>query len=697
MTRPDGLQKIWSSLAVSRYYPLTLTTFWVERRLWGLNPVGYHALNIALQALNAIVVFLLLRRLKLPGAWLAAALWAIHPVNVESVAWATELKNVQSGAFFFLSLLCFLRFDEQPRGKWYFLSLITFAAALLSKPSAVILPFVLLLLAWWQRRRIQRRDLVCAAPFFVMSAAMSLLTIMEQRGHIERAPQDWSLSFAQRFLLAGRALWFYLAKIFWPADVMFVYPRWSLDTGSVSLWLPLAGAVAVAIGLWHRRQHRWAAATMFGLGYFAIALLPVLGFMDIYYFRYSFVGDHFQYLASLGPIALLTAAMTTYIQSGPLRVAMTSVAAAVLTTLTWQHTRAFHDDGTLWRDTLLRNPDAAIAHNNLGILLDLDKKYAAATEQYREALAIKPNYLEAHTNYGLLLIELKQYKQAEEELQKALRIKPDFSKANYCLGLLYYREGRWNDAVPHYEAAIREEPGMAEAHYDLGCVWQQQKQWARAAANFQNALIVRPDYPEAHNNLGNVLAEKGNLSEAVSQYEQALKLSPDFGLAHYNLSLKLIQLNRSDEAVDHLRRVIRLQPLFPDSYVELAKLFVEKNRFAEAIAVLEDGLTANPHNPVLGNQYAWLLATCPVTELHNAPQAIAIGEALAKATFRKDPVYLDTLAAAYADAGRFDEASLVAAEAFSLAQSNKNTNLAQGIDARRTLYESRQPFRNYQP
>ena len=525
MTRPDGLRKIWSSITFSRYYPLTLTTFWAERRLWGLNPVSYHALNIALQAVSAVLVFLVLRRLKLPGAWVAAMLWAVHPVNVESVAWATELKNVQSGIFFFLSLLCFLRFEEQPRGKWYGLSLITFAGALLSKPSTVILPLVLLLLAWWQRRRVSRRDLWRTAPFFAMSLAMALLTITEQRGHIERAPHDWSLGSVERFVLAGKAVWFYAGKVLWPVNLMFVYPQWPLNTHSPVDWLPLAGAVAIGVGLWKMRRHEWAAALGVGLGYFTIALLPVLGFFDIYYFRYSFVSDHFQYLASIGPIALLVACAATAVHSRQARMISALLVVFTLAALTWCYAQVFSDDATLWLETLARNPNAEIAHCNLGIILDLAGEHESAVEQYRAALKIKPNYVEAHANLGMALTDLSQYKQAEQELREALRIQPDSSNAHYGLGTLYYREGHLEDAVSHYEAALLADPSMTQAYYNLGCVRQQQGQRAIAMACFKAALVIRPNYLEAHQNLGNVLAEAGRLPEAVEQYKQALALA----------------------------------------------------------------------------------------------------------------------------------------------------------------------------
>jgi protein O-mannosyl-transferase len=507
MTRPDGLQKIWSSLAFSRYYPLTLTTFWVERQLWGLNPIGYHALNIALQALSAVLLFLLLRRLKLPGAWVTAMLWAVHPVNVESVAWATELKNIQSGMFFFLSLLCFLRFEEQPRAKWYGLSLLTFACALLSKSSTVILPWVLLLLVWWQRRCLLRRDLWRATPFFAMSLAMSLLTITEQHGHIDRAPHDWSLNLAERFIVAGKDIWFYAGKVLWPVDLMFVYPQWSVNTHSLFEWLPLAGVAAVGVGLWRMRRHEWAPTLGFGLGYFVVALLPVLGFFDIYYFRYSFVSDHFQYLASVGPIALLVACAAKAIPSREARMTTALLVVCALMTMTWRYTQVFSDDATLWLETLARNPNAELAHTNMGIILDLAGQHDSAAEQYREALRIKPNYVEAHANLGMALTDLKQYKQAEQEFQEALRIMPKSSNAYYGLGTLYYREGRLEDAVTEYETALLIDPSMAETYYNLGCVRQQQGQRTIAIACFKAALVIRPNYPDAQKSLAKMLAD----------------------------------------------------------------------------------------------------------------------------------------------------------------------------------------------
>jgi protein O-mannosyl-transferase len=689
---PHGLQAIWSSLEFSRYYPLTLTTFWAQRRLWGLNPLPYHAVNIALHALSAVLVFALLRRLNVRAAWAAAALWAVHPVNVESVAWVTELKNAQSGVFFFLSLWSYLQFDERRQRSWYVVAIVAFLAALLSKPSTVTLPAIILLCVWWQRRRWDSTDLIRIAPFFALSAVMSLVTIIEQRGHIERAPQDWSLSLTERLIVAGKAVWFYAGKALWPVDLSFVYPRWTIRE---NLW-PVLGLGGIAAVLWHYRQRDWVRAGLFGLGYFVTALLPVLGFFDIYYFRYSFVADHFQYLASVGIIALVAAAGATFLRPRAVQVGALTLAVAGLGALSWQHAQVFQDDETLWRDTLARNPDAFLARNNLGTIFNGRKQYALAAEQFRAALALKPEFLEAHSNLGLALTELGRYDEAEQHLLEAVRIKPDFANVQYCLGKLYARMNRLEDAKVHCALAIQSDPGMAEAHYDLGTLWQQQGERARAIACYTNALVVRPDYAEAHNNLANLLAEDGKLPEAIEHYRQALNVAPDLGQTHYNLGVKLAELKRNAEAIEHLRAAKRLMPAMSDTYIQLAKALGQDGRFAEAIATLQSGLSTNSPNPAIANEYAWLLVTCPVAELRNAPQAIQIGEELAKATGRQAPQPLDTLAAAYAEAGRYDEAVAAAREALAVAEAKNLTNLTTEIKARLLSYKNGRAYHQAQ-
>jgi 4-amino-4-deoxy-L-arabinose transferase-like glycosyltransferase len=376
MTVPHGLKMIWSSLAVSRYYPLTLTTFWAQRRLWGLHPLPYHLVNVLFHAANGVLVFFILRRLRMPAAWLAAMVWALHPVNVESVAWITELKNTQSGLFFFLSVLCFLRFDAgAARRRWYVLALVCGLAALLSKPSTVVLPLALLLCVWWERRSWRRADILRIAPFFILALGMSALTVIEQRGHIQReGAAEWNLGMTDRLAVAGKAVWFYASKLVWPARLTFVYPRWNLDVGSFWSWLPLAGLVVGGVLLGVRRRQSWARAGLFGCGFFVLALLPVLGFVNIYYFRYSYVADHFQYLACLGLISLVASTGAAICErAGPRGrdwgVLAAAIALLILGASTWRQARIYQDMETLWGDTLTKNPRCWMAHDNLGTVL----------------------------------------------------------------------------------------------------------------------------------------------------------------------------------------------------------------------------------------------------------------------------------------------------------------------------------------
>jgi hypothetical protein len=312
---PLGLKEIWTSTQAV-YYPLVLTTFWVLHKFVGLNPLPYHILNVLMHAGSAVLLWRILRQLGVRGAWLAAVLWALHPVMVQSVAWVTELKNTQSCLFYLLSIYCFLNWEKQSQiiqtsrirvSLAFGLSLLCFVLATLSKPSVVMLPAVLALCVWWRRRRIQWRDAVALAPFVAVSALASAWTIWEQKFHAGAVGPDWAQSWPERLIIAGRAIWFYLAKLFWPHPLIFIYPRWQLQPSQFTAYLPLVLAVMGLIALWFL-PGKAGRAVFFAGAYYVISLFPVIGFFSVYFFRYSFVSDHFQYLASMGPLALVAAA-----------------------------------------------------------------------------------------------------------------------------------------------------------------------------------------------------------------------------------------------------------------------------------------------------------------------------------------------------------------------------------------------------
>ena len=503
MLSVPGLRQIWSSLIASHFVPLTLTSFWVERRCWGLHPLPYHVMNIGLHASNAVLLWVLLRRLKIRGAWFAAAVWALHPINTETVAWVTELKNTQSGLFFLLALLMFLRFEDGLHPRNYAVALVLGAAAMLSKPSTVVLPGVMLLCAWRRCGQWTRNDFLRVAPLVAFGAAMSLVAIVEQRYEIaDEGASQWALTAAQRVMRAGRAPWFYAGKVLWPADLCFVYPRWELAAHSVAAWLPLAGLALAAATLWQFRHTHWAQAAIFGLGYFVIALLPVLGFFDTYFFRYSFVADHFQYLACIGLISLAVNTGTAICERAGQRGRDLGTLAAAITLLilgvsTWRQARIYQSQETLWRDTLTKNPDCWLAHNNLGLLLEHRGREAEAEEQYRLALRIFPDDVKAHVNLGNALV----------------------------------RQGKPSEAVQQYEEALWIQPNHAQARINLGNVWLLQGNISEAIGDYEEALRIDPHSVEAHLNLGVALDQAGRASEAIEQYEQVLRLNPDLTAA----------------------------------------------------------------------------------------------------------------------------------------------------------------------
>jgi tetratricopeptide (TPR) repeat protein len=544
MRAPNGLRLIWSSLSVSRYYPLTLTTFWAQHRLWGLRPLPYHAVNILLHAASAVLLWLILRQLDVRGAWVAAAIWTVHPVNVESVAWITELKNTQSGLLFFLSLVFWLRFRMQSKAGWYWLALLCFTGALLSKPSTVVLPAGLLLIAWWRGERWQRRDVLRFIPFVMVAVGMSALTIVEQRSHVLLSgEQGWSLSIAQRLALAGCDVWFYGWKLLWPLNLSFVYPRWEIDKAGPIAFLPLLGIVGIAGALWAHRGRTAARASAFGLGYFVIALLPVLGFVNVFYFRYSFVADHFQYLASFGVIALVVAAGASVLRQRAMRAVVAGIVIGALGILSWQRCAAYHDVETLWRDTIARNPSCWMAENNLGNILFQAGKTSDAIGHLEQALRLKPDFADAHYNLGNCLTVMGKVPEAIVHYEQAIRFQPDFSEARKNLGLALLLQGNSDAAIGLLEQVVRVNSDDFTVHYYLANALVQVGRTGDAIAHYEQATRLKPDFAEAHYELGSVLARSGRTQEAIAEYLQALRIRPDYPEARGALEQARLQAN----------------------------------------------------------------------------------------------------------------------------------------------------------
>jgi tetratricopeptide (TPR) repeat protein len=432
LTAPDGLRRIWFSPdSPSQYFPLTYTAFYVERALWGLNPAGYHLVNLLLHAANALLVWRVLARLRVPGAWLAAAIFALHPVQVESVAWITERKNVLMGFFFLLTLWGWVRFiDEKTGRRWryYVLALVFYALALSAKTTACTLPAALLLILWLRKMPINWRRLAQVAPFVAMGIGMGLVTVWWERHHQGTHGKLFEMGLVERVLIASRAVWFYAGKLLWPANLTFSYPRWTISESDPRAYGWVLATAALGAAIW--RARRWAGRSVeVAAAFFVATLSPLLGFITIYTFQYSFVADHYQYLACIGPMALAAAAMEMGLGRVAwgrpfLQPALCAALLVALGTLTWKQCGIYADAETLWQATLARNPDSWLAHNNLGTILRQKGRVDEAITHYQEALKIMPGNESLHFNLARASYQMGKVDQAIAQFQLALQIEP---------------------------------------------------------------------------------------------------------------------------------------------------------------------------------------------------------------------------------------------------------------------------------
>jgi protein O-mannosyl-transferase len=479
VTRPDlrslgGLARIWTDFgATQQYYPLLHTAFWLEHRLWGNAVAGYHLVNVLQHALSAVLLLLVLRRLRIAGAALAAAVFALHPVHVESVAWISEQKNTLSLVFYLGAAYAYLRFDEERQRKDYAWASLLFVLGLLTKTVVATLPAALLVVFWWKRGRVDwGRDVVPTLPWFAAGAAAGLHTAWIERAQLGAEGADFALSPLQRVLLAGRVAWFYLGKLIWPADLTFIYPRWTIGTSSAMAYLwPVAALLALG-GLWAVRK-RWRAPLAAAL-FFVGSLFPVLGFVNVYPFVFSFVADHFAYLPSLGLIAGLAAgAAALAARDARIRSAAPLAAGLLLITLaalTWRQSRIYRDAPTLYQATLARNPDCYLCLNNLGTMAARGGEMEEAERFYREAVRIKPDSPEAHNNLASALAQSGKMAESLPHFEQAVRAAPNYVSARVNYGGVLFRMGRVAEARVQFEAALRVMPDYGPARQNLAVI-----------------------------------------------------------------------------------------------------------------------------------------------------------------------------------------------------------------------------------
>jgi tetratricopeptide (TPR) repeat protein len=534
-----GLRTMWTDpRALGQYYPLTASSFWLDYQLWGDWTLPYHLENIALHAAAALLFWRLLTRLRVPGAGLAAALFALHPVMVESVAWICERKNVLSLVFYLAALLCYARtvddWSENPgegnatsgrRMLWYLAAGACFVAALTAKVTACSLPAAVLLLGWWKRGRLQwRRDLVPVLPFFALAGVFAATVSVLERNHLGAQGANFSLTVAQRFLLAGRVFWFYAGKLLWPVHQSFIYPRWQLDPAAWGQWLYPIAAIAFVLGAWITR-HRLGRGPLTAIFFYAGTLFPVLGFFNAYYMLYSFVWDHLTYLSSLACFTLAGAGIARVATLRAERwvpVAAMALLLPLLAALTWRQSAAYQDAATLYETTIRQNPDAWLAYGNLGAERVAAGQLDAGIALYEHALALHPFNPEAENN-----------------LANALA-----------------REGKLEPAVAHYRAALVCDPRMPAVQGNFATVLAELGRLDEAIVHFRLAAQTGHDRPAALARLAAALHEDGQDREAAARYLQALSLRPaDAGVAN---DFALLLATSADAAVRNPPQALRL-------------------------------------------------------------------------------------------------------------------------------------------
>lgn len=495
-----GLWRIWLEPSASpQYHPLVFTTFWLEYQAWGASTFGYHAVNLALHSADALLCWTVLRRLEVPGALLAAGVFALHPVHVESVAWISERKDVLSTFLYGLSMLAWLRFLRHRRERDWLGALALGAGALLAKSVLCTLPAGLALVACWKAPRLWRLWGLRLVPFVAVSVPIAALTVWREHAHGNPA---LPYGLVERVLIAARALWAQVAALVWPVDLTIAYAHWDVSTGDPLAYLPLLAWVAVLAALLALRP-RCGDGPLVGVGFFVVTLAPMLGFVDFNIMRYAFVADHFQYLAGVGLIALAAAGAERATSAWP-AAGRAAVAAALLSVLaagTWRQAGLWIDADTMWTDNLAKNPRSWSAWSYFAKARMRGNDLAEAEAILGRAVEAMPDHAEARRTLGVVVASRGRNDEAAEHLRRAVDLDPANALARSNLGAVLMSLGRVSEAVPHLDAAVELKPEDADAWRYRAIAASQLGRRAQAIADLEQALRLRPEHAGARADL----------------------------------------------------------------------------------------------------------------------------------------------------------------------------------------------------
>jgi len=678
--------------ATPQYYPLTFSTFWAEYQLFGANARVYHINNVLLHLLSALVLWRLLLAIKLNpvAAFLAAAIFAVHPVHVESVAWVSERKNTLSLLLFLLSAWAFVRWvdgEGERRAKWYGLSVGLFALALAAKTVTVVLPVILLL--WlvlggqWTMKRA-----AALVPMVVLAVGAGLWTSHVEHTYIITpavlATPDFDLSFTQRLMIAGRAVVFYVGKLFAPVELTFMYERWAMSP--LPNWWGYVAGVAVAtpgVTIAAMFKKSWRGVAL-GVLFFLVAIGPALGFVSYYPMIYSFVADHFQYIASIGIIALTAGLGVRLFEKAPLVIrnvvgfGLAGVVLVTLTVATYLQASSYRDVETLWRTTIERNPTAWAAWQNLGDVLLARGDAGEALKKYQKAYALRPEHPPLLNALGIAHRDLGNLVDAETFLGEGLNLAPEDFLLNQTMGSLLVSQGKHRQGEVLLRRALAANPKSMVAMDELGnslrnqaSVTGNEAKFAEAIKVFEQALATDPKNASVYNNLGLTYLAKGNLEEAERRFVQALNHAKFMAQAHQNLGEVQKRQGKLKEALQSFANAIQSDKKFAMAYCSAGEVLAMMGKERDAESYLRASLAMNKTLAAANGALAEILSTSQNPQIRNVPEAVERAEAAVKATDEKEVVYLELLAQVYSVAGNYRAAVRWQNKAIAVAIENK--------------------------
>ncbi len=694
----DGLRVIWTEPAKNpHFYPLLMTLFRVMYQLWGANPAGYHLVTVLFHAGAALLFWRLLLAVGARGAFLAAMVFALHPVHVQSVAWATELKNTMSGVFYLAALLAWAREDRLGRARAYGLCALSFAAALLSKTTTISLPLALLLLELWRHGRIRRATIGLVLGLVALALVPALVTLgLERSRNVSDVATQFL--FPEKLIVVGLSVWFYLGKLLWPHPLIMVYPYWQLDWSQWREYVPLAALVASVPALFFARR-RLGVGPLLAWVFFIATLVPI-PFMDVnFVLQHSFVADHFLYLPSLGVIAVLVSALSTVGDrlAPAARFGLAGLVAVGLGGMTWNQCRHYDDQEALWRHTLNYNPACAVAYNNLGLTLLQKGRVDEAIDVFRRGIEREPRMAKFHSDLAVAYMRKADSAAAASEFEKAIEIDPAFYDARLELASLHVRRGDVSAALGAMNGAVGARPGAWEARWNLGILLLADGRMAEAPAAFEKALALRAGDAA----LASAFRLLVGREQGWEILQDAVRASPTIVLRdkaalqpRLLLAQALAGSGDTTAAEALLGEVARQQQKSAEVLYQLGAIALAKGEFGGAADYFARALAVDPASYELMNNLAWVRATAPVEGVRDGMAAVALAERAVAVTKRIDPALLDTLAASYAEAGRFEDAVAVANEGLEKARNSGLDSLARDMESHLDGYRSGMPCRD---